>query len=207
MESTVSTVELPAVEANVEDCGPSIIHSSNLHGPGDRARWLHCTDEEMTAQCSHSCLRSHRYYYRPRAQTRALGGQSLRVCVLNPPPDAPVVWVVFSWVNVRIRNQCLWDTSTGLSTPSVSHAGCYTVTIGTSQTNESGSSDLWKRRNPAPSFGRSSPWSQCPKESTIPTISGKIRNVVWTIVTTKVQIDHWIMLFLRWLDFMKLKYT
>ena len=49
----------------------------------------------------------------------------------------------------------------------------HTVAIGTSQTNESESGDFEREGTLAPSFGCGSPWSQCPKESTMTSVSGK----------------------------------
>ena len=95
------------------------------------------------------------------------------VCVLHHPPNDLLVLEQFSRGQCEGQDAVLVRHWYNLSTHAARHGGCHPVTIRTSQTNESESGGFEREGPLAPSFGRGSPWNQCPPKSTIATIAGK----------------------------------
>ena len=88
-----------------------------------------------------------------------------KVYMLHPPPDAPLVLEQFSWGLCEDQEVVFVRLQYNLSTHSAKSAGCHSITIQISQTNESESDDFEREVTRwALSFSCSSSWNQCPKD-------------------------------------------
>ena len=163
----------------------------------------------MKVQSSNHFLRSHRCQQRLGVQTQALRlgrGQSESVCfTFHPMPLW--CWSNSHGVYVRIRRQCLWDTST-IWTCTVQ--GMMGVTLSPSEHPKPMSPNLVTLKEETSTFiWLRSSWGHRPKGRTITTISGKdLEMCCWSLLQPVLNlIAQSLCCFLAWLDFMKLKYT
>lgn len=89
----VRVESVPTVGTNVVEnlLGPGLMDSANHHTPGDRPLWIHYTNEEMMTQRAQRAVWDHTSANTdPGFKPRPSG---VRVCMLHPPPEAPLVLV------------------------------------------------------------------------------------------------------------------